>query len=79
MPLGRRSSACADRQRVVAFDHDFRAQFPEEMDEVISETVIVIDQQQHAATRGKQMGNKRAVTLQGETRKFQRGDEVWVP
>ena len=45
------------------------------MDEIVGETVVVIDQQQHAATRGKQMGNKRAVTLQGETRKFQRGDE----
>jgi hypothetical protein len=49
------------------------------MDEVVGETVIVIDQQQHAATRGKQMGNKRAATLQGGTWKFQHGDAMPMP
>ena len=73
--IGTQIKRLCHRQCVITFHHDFRAQFAEEMDEVVGETVIVIDQQQHAATRGKQMGNKRAVTLQGEARKFQRGDE----
>ena len=33
-----------DRARVVAPDSDIRAQFPEEMDEIEGETVVVIDQ-----------------------------------
>ena len=51
MPSGRRPSASADGDLVVAPDHHLRAKLPEIMEEVVGEAVVIIDQKQQIAPK----------------------------